>query len=57
MLNVAPSKDFIEKMKAGHKKGKFGKMKKKMKMKSAKKGFKAFGKKQSSEDDSDMDGM
>ncbi len=54
MVNVSPSKDFIEKMKAGHKsKGKFGKMKKKGK--TAKKGFKAFAKK--STDDSDEDGM
>lgn len=51
MVNVSPSKDFIEKMKAGHKtKGKFGKAKKKMK--SMKKGFKAFGKKK---DDPDED--
>lgn len=51
MVNVAPSKDFMEKMKMNKPKGKFGKMKKKMK--SMKKGFKAFGKKRDTSEDDD----
>lgn len=49
MLDTGPSKDFMEKMKGSVKKGKFGKMKKKMK--SMKKGFSRFGKKK--DDDSE----
>jgi len=49
MLDVAPSKDFVEKMKASHAKpkGKFGRKKKKAGMR---KGLAMFGKKQEMDD-------
>jgi hypothetical protein len=56
MMDMSPSKGFMEKMKASHgkakKKSKFGRSKMKAK---AKKGFAAFGKKPEMADDEEME--